>query len=69
METIRTARLHLKRLEEKDIPQLMNIANDPLLRKHTGDSFPHPYDLAAAQFWVKEGAKQEYGHQEFGIFL
>ncbi|PZM85617.1 MAG: hypothetical protein DLD55_06420 [candidate division SR1 bacterium] len=69
MEAIKTARLLLRRLEEKDIPQLMRIANDPLLRKHIGDTFPHPYDLAAAQFWVREGAKWEYGNQEFGIFL
>lgn len=47
----------------------MRIANDPLLRKHLGDSFPHPYDLAAAQFWVREGAKWEYGNQNFWIFL
>lgn len=65
LTAITTSRLFLTPLEEKDIPQLMRIANDPLLRKHLGDTFPYPYDLAAAQFWVREGVKWEYGNQNF----
>lgn len=61
--------VHLRHLTKEDIPALIKYGNDPLLRKHLGASFPSPYDLSAAQKWIEYCSQNEYGREEFGIFV
>lgn len=59
----------LKTLSEKEIPALMQLGNDPFLKKHMGANFPAPYDLTAATKRVEAASKPEYGNEHFGIFV
>ncbi|MDO4713428.1 MAG: GNAT family protein [bacterium] len=61
--------IQLRSLTKEDIPALIKHGNDPLLRKHLGANFPSPYDLPVAQKWVEYVSKNEYGREEFGIFV
>lgn len=60
----------LRQLSENEIPALMKLGNDPLIRKHTGASFPSPYDITAAKKRI-EHCKNNfgYGYEEFWIFV
>ena len=50
----------LRAWREGDAPALAEYADNPNVWRHMSDRFPHPYTLAIAEHWVRQG------HVEFG---
>ena len=49
-----TEKCYLRPYEASDAEALAEAANDPEVAKNLRSSFPSPYTLAHAQFWIEQ---------------
>lgn len=67
-----TPSVYLDKISTADTERLAQIANDPVFRKNMGDTFPYPYTLDDAKWFVDNCAKEwekEYGERNYGIYV
>jgi len=56
---IKTQRLIMRALENKDAKKLQKIANNKKIWDNLSESFPHPYTLENAKSWIKLNQEKE----------
>ncbi len=64
--------IYLDRISTKDTSRLQEIANNPVLRKNMGDTFPYPYTMKDAERFVNncdEEFKKEFGERNYWIYI
>jgi len=67
MVEIKTDRLLLRNYEKKDAARIAEIANNINIARNMVDTFPHPYSLKDAEFWVGHAGADPKNKSNFAI--
>jgi len=64
--------VHLAKISHNDTARLQEIANDSVLRRNMWDTFPFPYTLDDATWFINNCAEEwekEYGERNYWIYV
>ncbi|KAM7209031.1 acyl-CoA N-acyltransferase [Naviculisporaceae sp. PSN 640] len=62
-------RFMIRPYHKVDIEPMAKLLNTPNIARYMRNTFPNPYTLADAEFWVDLVTKPDSPHKSFGIFI